>query len=85
MDDINCSDEVVMKVHLAELERESRKSCPDLNFLTQKLERTFAYRRSRVYNPELTVADVLYEFPALRWINCVSGLLKVIYKICFLL
>ena len=58
--------------HLAELEKESHKSTPDLSLIERKLERTFLYRRSRVYDLELTVTDVLSEFPALRLRSCVS-------------
>lgn len=62
--------QAVLKVHFAGLEKESKKSSPDFDLIARKLERTFAYRLTRVYNPLLDVAYVLSEFPALRRRNC---------------
>ena len=61
-----------VEADVLELKRECHKSSPDLSLLCQMLDRTFAYRRSRIYNPELSVADVLSEYPALRLRSCVS-------------
>ncbi|XP_045115037.1 uncharacterized protein LOC123506771 [Portunus trituberculatus] len=68
--------------HLEVLRKECRKENPDILLINRKLERTFNHRRTRVHAENVTVVDILTEFPVLRQRNfftaeaCLCGILQ---------
>lgn len=66
-------DEAVIKLHINILQEEMRKKNPDFQLCQRKMERTSSYRQRRRYNPEVSVSEILEEFPTLRHRNFVSS------------
>ncbi|KAK8373499.1 hypothetical protein O3P69_011822 [Scylla paramamosain] len=60
------NDEDVIHLHLNVVQQEMRTATPDFQLCQRKMERTLSYRQRRRYNPELSVANVLEDFPTLR-------------------
>lgn len=52
--------------HLAILKSEMSKLSPDLEIITNKMNITASYRNEKLYDPAITLSDILSEFPALR-------------------
>lgn len=52
--------------HLAILKSEMSKLSPDLEIITKKMNITASYRNEKLYDPAITLSDILSEFPALR-------------------
>ena len=65
-------DPQAVQAHLGVLRKECRKENPDIQLISRKLERTFNHRRIRIHEKDVTVVDILTEFPALRQRNFVS-------------
>lgn len=65
-------DDITIKQHIKALKAESLKVVHDGALTECKLERTFNYRKTLVYNPATSISDVLEEFPVLRQQNFVN-------------
>ncbi|XP_064110321.1 uncharacterized protein LOC135218105 [Macrobrachium nipponense] len=66
-------DEVTTLSHIDILKAECQKESPDLAMIARKMERTFAFRWKKINNPNLSVEDILLDFPALRERNFLAG------------
>lgn len=63
---------ISVRNNLMTLQREFSKLLPDLEVISVKLDQTASYRMKRIYDPEVTLTEILSEFPALRLRNFVS-------------
>jgi len=64
--------------HIDALKAEFRKGSPDLAMIARKMERTFAFRWKKINDPNLSVEDILSDFPSLRERNFVSFIVIII-------
>lgn len=65
-------DEATTRSHIDILKAEYKKAKPDLSVIERKMKRTFAARWKMVNNPDLSLEDIISDFPALRERNFVS-------------
>ncbi|XP_064084245.1 uncharacterized protein LOC135199987 isoform X2 [Macrobrachium nipponense] len=65
-------DEVTTLSHIDILMADIRGS-PDLAMIARKMERTCAFRWKKINDPNLSVEDILLDFPALRKRNFISA------------
>ncbi|XP_066978962.1 uncharacterized protein [Macrobrachium rosenbergii] len=66
-------DEVTTLIHIDILKAKYKKGSPDLAMIARKMERTFAFRWKKINDPNLSVEDILLDFPVVRERNFLAG------------
>lgn len=55
-----------IKHHITIMKKEMSKPPPDLEVISNSMNITSSYRNEKLYNLEVSLSDILSEFPALR-------------------